>query len=428
MTRPLALPSPPLEDSGESTSIGSGAPLGHEVFANIRKRMALECCKWDPQVEDVSVLQAFPLLLRRAQWRHLAACAEALAKETCAAENALLERPDLFAKLAVPRRLIQPILRGLRSASPEIEQARVMRFDFHPTQTGWRISEVNSDVPGGFSEASEFTSMMARYYSGYTPAGLPGPAFADALALAAARSGEKHRCAGLISAAGFMEDLQVVSYLGRLLKARGVEPHLINPSHLRFDSGRACVSDGWGPSELSFVVRFHQAEWLSRRCHAGVAPYLLGGGRTPVVNPGRAMLSESKRFPLVWDDLGMKMPYWRRLLPETRDPREVSWRRDPGWLLKTAFCNTGDTVSSPLTMPPKKWFHAAASAALFPKSWIAQRRFESRAIDTPVGAMYPCIGVYTIAGRACGIYGRLSRSPVVTYTAADVAVLVEEEC
>jgi hypothetical protein len=262
--------------------------------------------------------------------------------------------------------------------------------------------------------------MMARYYSGYRPAGLPGPAFADALALVAARSGEKHRRAGLISAAGFMEDLQVVSYLGRLLNARGVEPHLINPSHLRFDSGRACVSDGWGPSELSFVVRFHQAEWLSRRRHAAVAPYLLGGGRTPVVNPGRAMLSESKRFPLVWDDLGMKMPYWRRLLPETRDPREVSWRRDPGWLLKTAFCNTGDTVSSPLTMPPKKWFQAASAA--FP-AWIAQRRFESRAIDH---LWAPCIPhcASTRSRDARGIYGRLSRSPVVTYAAADVAVLV----
>jgi hypothetical protein len=41
--------------------------------------------------------------------------------------------------------------------------------------------------------------------------------------------------------------------------------------------------------------------------------------------------------------------------------------------------------------------------------------------------MYPCIGVYTIGGRACGIYGRLSRNPVVTYTAADVAVLIEKD-
>jgi hypothetical protein len=95
--------------------------------------------------------------------------------------------------------------------------------------------------------------------------------------------------------------------------------------------------------------------------------------------------------------------------------------------LKTAFCNTGDSVSSPLTMPRRDWLQSAAAATFFPNHWVAQRRFESVAIDTPLGLAYPCIGVYTIGGRACGIYGRLSRTPVVTYAAADVAVLVEEE-
>jgi hypothetical protein len=139
------------------------------------------------------------------------------------------------------------------------------------------------------------------------------------------------------------------------------------------------------------------------------------------------MLSESKRFPLVWDDLRLEMRTWRHLLPETRDPREVRFRRDARWLLKTAFCNTGDSVSSPLTMPRRNWFRSAAEATVFPNRWVAQRRFESLTIDTPLGPVYPCIGVYTIGGRACGIYGRLSRTPVVTYAAADVAVLVEEE-
>jgi hypothetical protein len=64
---------------------------------------------------------------------------------------------------------------------------------------------------------------------------------------------------------------------------------------------------------------------------------------------------------------------------------------------------------------------------LFPNQWVAQRRFESLAIDTPLGAAYPCIGVYTVGGRAAGIYGRMSRTPVVSYAAADVAVLVEKE-
>jgi hypothetical protein len=37
--------------------------------------------------------------------------------------------------------------------------------------------------------------------------------------------------------------------------------------------------------------------------------------------------------------------------------------------------------------------------------------------------MYPCLGVYTIDGRAAGIYGRLSARPLVDYAAVDVAVL-----
>jgi glutathionylspermidine synthase len=418
---------PPLRDLDDSVAVIAGPVLERETFIDIRRYMALEAYKWDPQVEDVSVLQPFPLLLRRAQWRYLAASAEALARETCAAERALLERPDPLSKLAVPSRLAQSILRGLRSPHPLASEARVMRFDFHPTQTGWRISEVNSDVPGGFSEASEFPSLMSEHYPGYAPAGAPGPDLANALARRIEDLDGSQVSAALIWAAGFMEDLQVVSYLAGLLRRRGVETRLINPLHLRFDRGKACLIEGGAGTPLSLIVRFHQAEWLSRRRYAAVAPYLLGDAETPVINPGYAMLSESKRFPLVWDDLHLEMRTWRLLLPETRDPREVGWRRDAQWLLKTAFCNTGDSVSSPLTMPRRDWFRSAAEATLFPDQWVAQRRFASLAIDTPLGAAYPCIGVYTIGGRAAGIYGRLSRTPIVTYAAADVAVLVEKE-
>ena len=49
------------------------------------------------------------------------------------------------------------------------------------------------------------------------------------------------------------------------------------------------------------------------------------------------------------------------------------------------------------------------------------------AIDTPHGQMFPCLGVYTIDGRACGIYGRLSPRPVITYEAIDIAVLIDQK-
>jgi hypothetical protein len=35
------------------------------------------------------------------------------------------------------------------------QNIRLMRFDFHPSIDGnWVVTEVNSDVPGGFAEAS----------------------------------------------------------------------------------------------------------------------------------------------------------------------------------------------------------------------------------------------------------------------------------
>jgi hypothetical protein len=257
----IALRSPPPSmDFDDGVGVAAGPVLEREAFIDIRRHMALEACKWDPQVEDVSVLQPFPLLLRRAQWRYLAASAEALARETCAAERALLQRPDLLSKLAVPPRLASSVLRGLCSPHPLASEARVMRFDFHPTQTGWRVSEVNSDVPGGFSEASEFPSLMSEHYPGYAPAGAPGPDLANALVLRIEDLGGSQASAALIWAAGFMEDLQVVSYLAGLLRRRSLETRLINPLHLRFDRGKACRIEGGGGMPLSLNLRFQQAE------------------------------------------------------------------------------------------------------------------------------------------------------------------------
>jgi hypothetical protein len=38
--------------------------------------------------------------------------------------------------------------------------------------------------------------------------------------------------------------------------------------------------------------------------------------------------------------------------------------------------------------------------------------------------MYPCIGVFTIGGKAAGFYGRIAKQPIVNQAAQDVAVLV----
>jgi len=95
-------------------------------------------------------------------------------------------------------------------------------------------------------------------------------------------------------------------------------------------------------------------------------------------------------------------------------------------LLKTSMCNTGDTVSIRELMQPNHWLQTRLNVLLRPTRWIAQRRFESVPVPTPVGPRHVCVGVYTVNGRAAGAYGRLSERPLIDFAAADVALLLED--
>jgi hypothetical protein len=139
------------------------------------------------------------------------------------------------------------------------------------------------------------------------------------------------------------------------------------------------------------------------------------------------VISESKRFPLVWEELSTPLPTWRALLPETRNPRSVPWSRDESWLLKSALCNTGDTVSIRELMPAGSWLRTRLAAQLRPGNWVAQKRFESVPVSTPIGPRHVCIGVYTVNGRAAGAYARFSSRPVIDFAAVDVALLLEDD-
>jgi glutathionylspermidine synthase len=393
-----------------------GAPLEAEAFARLRREMVLEHCKWDPQVGDTSTLASFPLVLSRAAWRELAGWAEALSAEASSAERELAERPELQRRLGLPRKLRSALEPRSEESLPEAPRA--YRYDFHFTTDGWRISECNADVPGGYAESSAFPALMAEHY-GLTPVGDPGAAWARAITRAAHTED-----VALLSAAGFMEDSQVVHYLARQLRALGLRAHCVHPSHIAWRDGAAWL----GGRSVGAVVRFYQAEWLtSLPASTGWYNYL-HGGRTPVLNPGTCITIESKRFPLCWDELcTTSLPTWRELLPESVDPRHAPWQSDESWLLKTALCNTGDTVSVRALMSSDEWSKAARAARWFPTDWVAQRRFEPVPLTTPIGSVFPCIGVYTVDGRACGVYGRLSSGKVVDFTAVDVAVLLEDD-
>jgi glutathionylspermidine synthase len=392
-------------------------PLNESAFASVRRRAVLEGCKWDPQVGDTSTLAAFPLLMRRSEWRQLAAWAEQLTAETLAAEMEILGQPRLLDELGLPR----AVRRALREDAPLTPAAaRVMRFDFHPTTEGWRLSEVNSDVPGGYTESSFFTQMIAEHFPGCQLTGDPAAKWTMAVAKVADGG-----VVALLAAPGYMEDQQIMAFLAAQLRERGCAAYLTQPTQVVWHDRSACLETALGRKTLGAIVRFYQSEWLARLPARFGWKHFFRGGRTPVLNPGLAILSESKRFPLLWDKLVTPLPTWRALLPETREPRQAAWHTDETWIVKAALSNTGDDVGIRALLKPKEWRGVRWAVRLQPGKWVAQRRFESVPVETPLGLMHACIGVYTIDGRAAGAYARLASRPLIDYAAVDAALLIE---
>jgi len=400
----------------------AGKSLDPAAFAHLRRQLMLDCCKWDPQVGDVSTLAPFPIILGAGVWRRLSRWAEELAAEAAAAEAELLARPDLHATAGIPWRIRRVLRRAVTQPSAPAA-ARIIRFDFHWTTDGWRISEANADVPGGFTEASSFAALMARHFPGTSPAGDPAVQLSRAIAHRVGTGGG----VALLTAPGYMEDQQVVAYLAGHFNRRGIRTHVCDPRQLRWRDGAAQLDCDRRRGPIDAIVRFFQAEWLAGLPRRSGWPYLFVGGRTPLANPGSAILIESKRFPMVWDNLCTRLPTWRRLLPVARDPRTVNWRSGDDWVFKAAFCNTGDEVAMRSNLPARQWRKVVRSVFWRPRGWVAQRRFEPIALATPLGLMNPCLGVYVIDGRAAGIYGRMTPGKIIDYSAIDVAVLVEND-
>lgn len=385
----------------------------------MRRELELSCGKWDAQVGDDTALAPAPLLLGRGQWRELSRLARCLYEETVTLEQELSQRHDLHAELGMPRSLRQ-LLRE-RPLTPC--HGRVMRFDFHYTTDGWLISEVNSDVPGGYAEATHLSRLHAAAATGVSTPGDPTAALVDSLA----RQGG----GGLIAmtcAPGFLEDQQVVSYLTAALSARGHQAELVSVHQLEWSNGRARLSlPGLPTREVAAIFRFYQLEWLAS-LPPGDFRWLIVGSQTPVLNPAEAAFTESKRLPLVWSRLRTPHDTWQRLLPETRALSDAPWANDDAWLLKSAYCNNGDTVSIRSVMSPLDWAQRSFQARLRPRRWLAQRRFEVVPVRDQRGVAWaPCVGVYVVDGEVAGAYARVSRGPFIDFAARDAALLIEEE-
>jgi glutathionylspermidine synthase len=219
----------------------------------------------------------------------------------------------------------------------------------------------------------------------------------------------------------YTDDRQVVTYLAKHFEQHGLRAVLFDPTQLR--PGLRALS-GTDEIPLKALFRFFPGDWLERLPAETAWQELV---RSDVVcNPLTTLLTQSKRFPLVWPLLKANMSTWKALTPETFSPDDVDIR-SPDWVLKPAFGHEGSCVSIAGVSKASVVAAAPRQARRAPGQWVAQRRFDFLPIDTPDGLRYACVGVFVIDGRAEGAYARVSANPLINDTVQDAAVLLEEE-
>jgi glutathionylspermidine synthase len=398
----------------------AGNFLPRNAWLSLQRRAIFDFCKWDIQCGDHSVLASFPLLMESETASYLNETAEMLAREALAAEAEILQRPELIERLGLPRAIRRALKEGAGD-SFVAQDLRVMRFDFHPTPNGWRISEVNADVPGGFVEASGWNSLFAENWPDACAPPAPSEAYARAIRKVIGPNG----FVALVHATAYSDDRQVMQHLSRCLAKRGLRVCLLSPSHLRWEHGHAEIFANFASGWPDAIVRFFPAEWLPNLSKEECWKPYFHGSKTPLSNPGSAIVPQTKRFPLVWDALRADLSAWRKLLPKTCDISEIRTTIDDSWVLKPALGRVGEGIGIQGITPPANFQKILRSAHRRPEEWVAQERFDILPVATDTGEKYPCIGVFTIGGKAAGFYGRIADSPIITQHAQDVAVLLK---
>ncbi|CAN5525250.1 hypothetical protein BH09VER1_BH09VER1_50760 [soil metagenome] len=387
------------------------------TFAELKLRSAFELGKWDQQYQDHPSLADYAIELDPAVYHELAAWAEAMAGELFRAEREVLSRPALLDYLALPRAVRQALLQN-----PEAETLapRLCRFDFHPTEDGWQISEVNSDVPGGLLESDGLPPLLEDQFP--ASAWLPNTTslYLDALLA----GGLLPHPIGLVHATAYSDDRQVMRYLQKALEARGQPATLLSPDNLRWQPKGITAETHWYSGPISRLIRFYPAEWMANLPASCRWRDSAATTNRWMSNPLQSLISQSKRFPLVWDQLSEPMAMWRRLLPETRPFRHHLLLERDQWIFKPALGRVGEGIVFAQISSRHASRASLLNAAIYPRQWIAQRPF--RAVPWQIGSTphWPCLGVYTVNEKAGGIYARTALRPLIDGAARDTAIFL----
>lgn len=396
--------------------------IPNERYESYRLNVMFDCYKWDPQFLDHNTIAKYALVISQEEHRLLSRLTERLDTETQAAEQFLNQNLELIKPLAIPRKFKKELVRMKNYDAGK--HVRLMRYDFHPTiDGGWAVSEVNSDVPGGFAEGSLMpqAAMDVLGECTYTYKN-----FGENLIAAICKKVPAGGRIILVHCTSYSDDRQVMQFIGDKLKVLGFQVIFAAADHLRFKENKACsILDG-NEGEVDAIIRFTPLEWI-----ADMKPKHWQGyfdTTTCSCNHPIAIFAQTKRFPFVWDVLeehGISMETWRSLLPDTIDVKDAKGK--DGYIYKPVYGRVGEMISIKEACDADEYKRIMMEVALTPKNYLAQKKFISKPLEGENGEQFHvCLGSYSVDGVHAGYYARISKTLRIDSNAADIPVLIEE--
>ena len=396
-------------------------PIPSDKFEDYRINAIFDCYKWDPQFLDSNTLARYVLVITEEECQEIAKLTETLDLETRNAEIFLNNHLELAKSLMLPKKIYNEL--KMMTNYDENRHIRLMRYDFHPTiEDTWAVSEVNSDVPGGFAEASLLPELAIKtlnnknYYS---------INFGDILAHALSEKIKKKGTIMFVHCTSYSDDRQVMQYIGDKMESLGFKSLYGAVDHLKFENKEAIsVLDGY-EGKIDCIFRFTPLEWLK-----DIKPKTWGGyfnTITPSCNHPIAIFAQTKRFPLIWKNLeknGIKLDTWKKLLPDTIEVKKAKNKED--YIYKPACGRVGEKIAIKEACSSDEYKEILKDVKKHPNNYLAQKKFISRplkGIDNE--EFHVCLGSYTVDGRHAGFYARISEKNRIDSDAKDIPVAIE---
>lgn len=390
-------------------------------YYDYRLQAMFDCYKWDPQFCDNNTLSNYVLVLTKEENEELMKLTEELDKETKIAEEYLNKNIRIARKLALPKKILAK-MHNMKNYDNK-QNIRLARYDFHPDINGnWVVTEVNSDVPGGFAESSLLPNLARNIIE---RPDLTYESFGEKMVDSINNLLHKKGTIMMIHCTCYSDDRQVMQYMGDRLKKEGYTIIYGASDHIKFKNRQAyCILDN-NEKKIDFIFRFTPLEWLIKTKPRRWDGYF--NTITKSCNHPIAIYAQSKKFPFVWNDLekvNISMKTWKKLLPETKDIKDLGEKQ--GFIYKPIYGRVGERISIKEACRGNEYNKIIQDVKKHPKQYLAQKKFESLPLKGEANEEYHlCIGSYAIQGKHSGYYARISQYPRIDSYAADIPVLIE---